>query len=233
MAVDWVRATAEGVTVLRTAPVTPPVQSLDPACPPGKVPPSGFTDVAPGSVLARAIDCVAWWTITTGTGPATYEPTGAVTRAQMATFIARLIRASQTPRPPGEAGQFPDVPDDSPHRDSIDALASAGIVAGRPDGTYDPGAPVTRDQMATFLSRAYEMASGEALTASRDWFPDDGGSVHEAAINEVTSAGLAGGRTDGTYGPRRSVERAQMASFLARTLSLLVEGGHADLPSSG
>ena len=105
------------------------------------------------------------------------------------------------------------------------------MVSGRGDGTYDPGGVVTREQMATFLVRASERASGSTLAIERSWFPDDDGSQHEASIDKVASAGLAGGRADGTYGPRLPVARDQMASFLARTLALLVEGGDASTPA--
>ena len=231
MAVDHVQVTADGVQVGGQAPVRPVVQPLDPACPAGRVPPSGFGDVPAASPHARAVDCVAWWHLTGGTSPGRYSPTTSVTRAQMATFVARALRASSAGLPPGRAGQFRDVPPGAPHADDIDALASAAVLSGRSDGTYDPGGVVTREQMATFLARAFKRASGSALPIGRSWFPDDDGSAHEASIDKIASAGLGGGRPDGTYGPRAPVARDQMASFLARTLALLVERGHASPPA--
>ncbi len=230
MSVDWVYVSSNGLQISQTPPLRPPVQPLDPACPAGEVPPSGFTDVPDGSAHARAVDCVAWWGITGGTSESAYSPGAPVTRGQMATFVARVLRASDVGLPAGEPGRFSDVPPGSPHQEAIDALAAAGIVSGRADGTYEPAGTVTRAQMATFLVRAYERASGELLTASRSWFPDDDGNVHEPAIDRSATAGLAGGRADGTFGPDLAVARDQMASFLARTLALLVEGGHAELP---
>lgn len=54
-------------------------------------------------------------------------------------------------RPP-----FPDVPDDSPHASAIAELAGAGIIDGRPDGTFGGGDPVTRAQVASIIVRAVE-----------------------------------------------------------------------------
>jgi hypothetical protein len=230
MAVEHVQVGAGGLQVGGPAPVRPSVVSLDAACPQGRVPSGGFGDVSPDSPHARAVDCVAWWQLTTGTSAGRYSPAAPVTRAQMATFVTRLLRASEAGLPPADAGRFSDVPPGSPHAEDIDALGAAGVVSGRSDGTFDPGGLVSRGQMATFLARAVERGSGTALAADRSWFPDDDGSTHEASIDKVASAGLATGRADGTYGPLAPVARDQMASFLARTLSLLVQGGHAPTP---
>ena len=204
---------------------TPAVRSLEPACT-SSVPSAGFGDVPVGATHAAAVDCVAHWGLTTGVGPGRYGPGLPVTRGQMATFVARLIGRSDDGLPAGEAGRFTDVPPGSSHQEAIDALAAAGVVSGRGDGTFQPGGVVTREQMASFLVRAYERASGEVMTTTGDWFPDDASSVHQGAIDRAASAGIAGGRADGTFGPTLAVARDQMASFLARTLALLAERGH-------
>jgi hypothetical protein len=52
----------------------------------------GFTDIAGTTPEARtAIDQLAMLGITRGTGPATFSPDQAVTREQMASFVARLL----------------------------------------------------------------------------------------------------------------------------------------------
>src|SRR3546814_1431003 len=78
-----------------------------------------------------------------------------VTRAQMASFIARLIEAAggELPEDPPEAF---DDDEGSVHEHSIDRLAAVGIVEGRSGRTFEPSAMVTRAQMASFLVRAYE-----------------------------------------------------------------------------
>lgn len=49
---------------------------------------------------------------------------------------------------------FPDVPKDYWAFQYVEALAASGITQGMPDGNFHPRDPVTRAQMATFLSRA-------------------------------------------------------------------------------
>jgi hypothetical protein len=85
-----------------------------------------------------------------------------VTRGQMAVFIARAIVT-----PTGEAGladyqppatpTFDDVPTTYWSYKHIEYLAQQGVVRGYVDGYYRPGRYVTRDQMAVYIARAFEL----------------------------------------------------------------------------
>lgn len=55
---------------------------------------------------------------------------------------------------------FPDVPDSNPFHDDIDWMADVGITTGFPDGTFKPGAEVTRQSMAAFMHRLSGTAAG-------------------------------------------------------------------------
>jgi hypothetical protein len=39
----------------------------------------------------------------------------------------------------------------------VEYLKAHGVVAGYPDGAYHPEYPVTRDQMAVYLARAFRL----------------------------------------------------------------------------
>jgi hypothetical protein len=114
--------------------------------------------------------------------------------------------------PPG--GTFTDD-DGNPHEGNIEAIAAAGVTQGCDVGLYCPYDPVTRGQMASFLARAFGFP-----TATKDYFPDDNGSTHEANINRIAEAGVTLGYADGTYQPDGFVSRAQMGSFIARAMGL-------------
>lgn len=206
----------------------PPPRSLDPACPPDRVPPGAFVDTV-GSVHGDAIDCMAWWKITVGTGPGTYSPLQPVRRDQMATFIAGYLHRSGVQFPPDAPDAFPDD-ERSVHEGAIDILAAMGVVGGKADGRYHPADAVTRGQMASFLARAIALAKGVELPNTADYFADDSGDPHEPNINKVAEALVAGGTADGRYDAKGSVRRDQMASFLARSLAGAVEAGKASPP---
>jgi hypothetical protein len=188
-----------------------------------------WTDVPEGNVHREAIDCIAWYAITIGSrgsdgDTASYDPRARVTRGQMASFLFRLGTEAGIRFPASPPDRFRDD-DGSPHEAAIDALTAEGIVQGFDDGTYRPNAPVTRDQMAAFVVRTIERASGSLPAPRTDAPADSRASVHQLAIRKLLEAGIVQGFTDGTYRPREDVRRDQMATFLAGALELLVERG--------
>lgn len=100
------------------------------------------------------------------------------------------------------------------HEENIDKVAAQGIAGGYPDGTFRPDEKVTRAQMATFLTKGYDLPAGTAT------FSDIAGDTHEASIKAAASAGVARGYPDGTYRPAANVTRGQMAVFLTRAEQL-------------
>ena len=115
---------------------------------------AGFRDVSPSSAHAANIDALSAAGITGGCGtePLRFCPDRPVTRAQMATFIINALNLTEMDvRPAG----FVDVKTRSAHARSIDALSAIGITGGC--GTeplrFCPDRPVTRAQMATFITR--------------------------------------------------------------------------------
>ena len=185
------------------------------ACPTERVPAAGFADVE-GGVHGPSIDCMVWWDVAHGVTTTRFDPTGNVTRGQMAAFVARSIRAAGAELPKG-TDRFTDD-DGTIFEDDIDALAAAGVVAGIGANRYAPDRVVTRGEMATFLVRAHEVVTGQALVGTSDPFTDDDGAVHEDSIDAAYDAGLVRGTAPGTYTPTRAVRRAEMATFLSRLL---------------
>jgi hypothetical protein len=66
---------------------------------------------------------------------------------------ARIYYQLQVGPAPGVA-TFTDVPTSHPFFQYIEALAASGITTGYDDDTFRPSEPITRGQMAVFLSRA-------------------------------------------------------------------------------
>ncbi|MDX2344669.1 MAG: hypothetical protein QNL12_13580, partial [Acidimicrobiia bacterium] len=88
---------------------------------------------------------------------------------------------------------------------------------------FCPDSPVTREQMATFLVRAFE------LPASSDKpFTDTASSVHGGDVNALAATGITRGCNppdNDRYCPTAVVTRDQMAAFLVRALKLTDDGG--------
>ena len=122
----------------------------------------GFDDIGhlPGNVR-DSINQLAQLEITLGTTDTTYTPGRVVNRRQMAQFFTRFLREA----PVGEGGVDVGsvIPDDRvftdieklPHDpyNSIRLIYELGVTKGTTPTTYSPADPVTRAQMALFVSR--------------------------------------------------------------------------------
>jgi hypothetical protein len=193
---------------------------------------SAFVD-RPPERIGDAVDCLASYGVTAGATPTAYEPSLAVTRGQMASFLIRMGEVAGRTVPDPGSGVFPDD-DGSVHEGAIGRLTAWGVASGHPDGTFRPLLDVTRGQMATLIARQLRLLTGGQIVASAsDHFSDDDGTTHEAAIDELAEIGIVTGVEDGTYDPAAPVTRAQMALFITRSLDWLTEDRGAGLARIG
>jgi hypothetical protein len=125
----------------------------------------GFRDVPDSYAHSDNINKIEQIGVTSGTRRSNgeeFDPLADVSRAQMASFISRALTyiedgqgQPETVPPRTALDYFPDD-DGSVHEKNINALADVGIVAGYKDGTYGWADSVKRDQMASFVMRAYD-----------------------------------------------------------------------------
>lgn len=117
-----------------------------------------FGDVPPDYWAADWIEQLLAEEITSGCGNGHYCPTAPVTRDQMAVFLLRAKHGSDYV-PTDAKGIFEDVPPDYWAADWIEQLAAEGITSGCKEmpKMYCPTMPVTRDQMAVFLVRNFDL----------------------------------------------------------------------------
>jgi len=169
---------------------------------------SGMFNDDDGNVHEPNIQAIAQEGITLGCGPSVYCPGRTIRRDEMASFLARALQL-----PMQTTGPFTDVGNNI-HAGAINAIANAGVTLGCAPDRYCPAEPVRRDQMASFLARAF------ALAATPSPFTDTVGNVHEANIGAIAGAGITLGCAASQYCPTGLVRRDEMASFLARALDL-------------
>jgi hypothetical protein len=113
---------------------------------------SPFSDVADRSVHADAITALAEAGIARGDRDGTYRPEERVTRAQVASLLARAYGLR-----PASPATYSDVPPRHPHAVGIAAAEANGITTGHPDGAFRPDERVRRDQVATLVIRARQL----------------------------------------------------------------------------
>lgn len=193
------------------------------SCPEGQVADAEFDDVDEGSAHLDAISCAVHAGIARGVSedPPRFSPGSEVTRGQMASLLARTLRAAGGELPDGDEPVFSDT-DGSVHEPAITALARAGVVEGVTEDRFEPRASVRRDQIATFLVRAAEFGAGDTIEpVDRGHFDDVADGVHAAHVDAAFELDLVLGTGDGEFDPGSRTRRDQMASMVTRSLDQL------------
>jgi hypothetical protein len=187
-----------------------------------------FADVPAGFwAYAQIEGCVAAG-IVQGYTESSYCPDLAVTRDQMAAYIARAVAGGES-SVPGFAGtpSFPDVTEGFWALKYVEYAVDEGVVTGYDDGRYHPEYEVNRAQMAIYVARAMLAPSGEAGLA--DYLPSDPRNFPDVPsdylayphIEYCAEHGVVGGYDDGLYHPEIVVTRDQMAVYVAKAFDLV------------
>jgi len=195
----------------------------------GRFPDVPYTHWAYGEVEACAASGIV-----AGFPNGTYQSDLAVSRDQMAIYIARALAGGdeQVPTGPAEA-TFPDVATDDVVYRYVEYAYANGIVQGYGDGLYHPERQVDRGQMAVFVARAIVRPTGEAGMAGYDppqtpTFADvtedvaDPYSVCYPHVEYIAEQDVTHGYPDLLYHPERVVTRGLMAIYVARAFELIV-----------
>jgi len=117
-----------------------------------------FPDVPANHWALRYVQYAVAHEVVGGYDDGKYHPEYEVDRGQMAVFIARAMAGgdSSVPAYTG-APSFPDVPSTFWAFKYVQYIADdkRNVTQGYPDGNYWPDLPVSRDQMAVYVARAF------------------------------------------------------------------------------
>ncbi|WNS41792.1 S-layer homology domain-containing protein [Paenibacillus sp. MMS20-IR301] len=179
-----------------------------------------FSDTA-GHWAQSAIELLASKLIITGTSSTAFSPSQSITRAEFAALITRSLGLASA----SGGTTFSDVSSAAWYADSVQTAAAAGLITGYTDGSFKPGSPITRQEMAAVLSKAMKY-TGKSLTADPAVLAKfrDAASIPDwskAAVAEVAAEGIIQGTPDGSFAPAKLATRAEAATMLEKTLKSL------------
>jgi hypothetical protein len=100
----------------------------------------------------------------------------------------------------------------------IQQAVSEGLVKGYTDGTFKPGAPVTRAEFMVMIMNGLSTSQDEAVLSFSD--QNSIGSWAKSAIARALQAGFIQGDAKGTFRPNAPVTRAEMAVIVSKVLQL-------------
>lgn len=168
-----------------------------------------FSDISENNTHYSSVIELANRGIIQGYKNGEFGPKNIITRGQAAKIISgilslKLEQATNT--------EFNDVSQDNPYASAIVTLKQLGIINGYTDGTFRPNAPITRNQMAKILTRAFNLKATENITLP---FKDTQKS-YQTAISALYQYGITSGTTATTFDGDKAVTREQFASFIIR-----------------
>jgi hypothetical protein len=114
-----------------------------------------YTDVPASSPFCRWIEELTRRGVVAGCGGGSYCPTAPVSREQMAVFVLLTLDPAMSPPPCAPPNLYADVPETSPFCAWIEELTNRNVVTGCGGGNYCPALPVSREQMAVFISATF------------------------------------------------------------------------------
>ncbi len=174
-----------------------------------------FPDVPLDSAAWSDVEFVSGRGILIGNTDGSFDPNGALTRAQAAIYLARLFELNVS-APPATAS-FSDVPTSHFAFAAVEALKTAGITSGCGDGTtFCPGEPTLRGAMATFIARGLGFSGTAPQGPTFSDVPST--SPHYDAIEYLYSIGVVSGCSTDRYCGNDPTTRRQAAAFARRTL---------------
>ena len=177
-----------------------------------------FTDTEPDWFYSDALDYCYENGIINGLTATTFGPTATLNRAQLVTMLYRHAGSPAVE----EGTAFTDVPEGQFYSAAVAWASQNGIVNGYEDGSFQPAAPITREQIVTMLHR-YVVSLGRDNGERDDLAAfEDLDMLHEYAKESMQWAvanGVINGLSETVLGPQQSANRAQTVTILYRIIT--------------
>ena len=161
----------------------------------------------------------------TGVSEDKIAPKAALTRAQLAAILSRVMKTGA-----GDVSvldNFTDADKNAWYAGSMAKAVELNILYGDGDSIY-PDRPVTRQELFAILVRAFAVTGGDESTLASY---NDAGSISswaKAAISAMIAQGYASGYEDKTLRPAQQVTREEFAQMLYRMQEFYGSSAAAD-----
>ncbi len=176
---------------------------------------SPFTDVKTSRWSYDAIRYAVDKGYMNGVGGGKFDPAGPMTRGMVVTVLYRREGSPEVTF----RGDFTDVRAGKYYSDAVIWAKDEGVVNGITETTFEPDGKITREQLATMLSRFSERCPVSVPErADLSGYPD-ADKIHsyaKDALGWANEANLIKGMSDGTLSPRGYATREQFATILKR-----------------
>lgn len=175
---------------------------------------STMTDIPSGSWYESAVQYCLNNNYMSGESETKFNPNGTVSRAQM---VQVLYNLEGQPSLAGAPDVFDDVDITDWYFRAVTWAKSKNIASGTSATTFDPNAPVTREQVATFFANYAKFKNNYSGAQSDLGKYSDRNKISAWAKENISWAvnyGLMSGTSETTLDPQGTCIRAQLAQFI-------------------
>ncbi|MCK9477902.1 MAG: S-layer homology domain-containing protein [Firmicutes bacterium] len=178
-----------------------------------------FSDLGGFDWAKSSIDNLVKKGVISGTSKSTYEPSRSITRAEFTKLIVSVFGFATD----SHEVLFNDVSAEDWHFEFVTAAANAGVVTGYPEGGFQPGLSITRQEMAVMVLRSFKAIGVELVQEGAKTYADDNEIADWAkeAISTLSSIGILNGRGENIFAPTDNLTRAEAAVMTNSLLMLL------------
>ena len=203
-------------TVCKTVLETEAIPKLEPT----KLP---FVDVDEDAWYYEYVEYVYKNNLFLGTSDTTFEPGTVMTRAMFVRLLANYEGVDFTQYEDAEL-PFTDVEMDSWYGTAVAWAYENNVVLGTSETTFNPGDEITREQMCLMLVNYMEhkeitldVSDEEVSFTDADQIAD----WAKEAVEFCAGAGLVQGPGDGTFNPKGTASRAEVATLITNFVRAL------------
>ncbi len=165
-----------------------------------------------------------------GMTPTTFNPDGALTRAQFVTILCRMSGGEKT-----ITDRFTDVAKDKWYAGFVGWAEKCGIVDGMTPTTFAPENSMTRQEMAAAISRYIEYRGIKLPRESQApfKFTDDDKIAEwaETYVNVLRLSGITKGDDNVNYNPEGNITRAETATIVQRIYDVIDNAWQGYVPN--
>lgn len=172
---------------------------------------AGFKDVTSDKYYYNSVQKCADKGFVSGYSDGSFRPNGNITRAEFATIMNKVLGLTVS-----AANSFSDVKNGKWYTLPVLNCVKAGIISGYGNGRFGINDPVTREQAAVILAKAFDIAPISGNTSFTDNF-----SISSWAISSVKGmygagkiTGMATEKGEHYFAPKQNLTRGQICVLL-------------------
>jgi len=167
-----------------------------------------------------AEDVINKWTgngVISGYPDGTFKPENSITRAEFVKLVSKIFNYIDK----SEAG-FPDVNANDWYADVVSKAVASGIIVGDSNGNFRPNDPISRQEAAVVLTRAFKLEASDKNAVSKFADAASVASWAKDAVSALAEKGYVNGRPGNIFAPWDNITRAEAVKMLDNIANELI-----------